>query len=91
MVHRNEMAQLLLESGALWASRLNVPWFLAGAGFGVPAAVGTVSTGDSKILSLVSGVRRLTRVGLIGFNKQSAAKNYLLVGRFRRDEPRDRL
>lgn len=54
MVQQTEMGQLLLESGALWASRLNLPWFLAGAGFGIPAAVGTVSTGDSKLLSLVS-------------------------------------
>lgn len=57
MVHHSELAQLLLKSGALWASRLNVPWFLAGAGFGVPAALGAVSTGDSKLLSLVSCVR----------------------------------
>lgn len=55
MVQHKEMAQLLLESAALWASQLNVPWFVAGAGFGVPAAVGTVSTGDSKLLGLVSG------------------------------------
>lgn len=54
MVQHSKMAQLLLESGALWASGLNVPWFLAGAGLGAPAAVGTVSTGDSKLLSLVS-------------------------------------
>lgn len=55
MAHHHEIAQLLLESGAVWASGLNVPWFLAGAGLGAPAAVGAVSTGNSKLLSLVSG------------------------------------
>lgn len=54
MVEQHEMVQLLLKSAAMWASALNVPWFLAGAGLGVPAAVGTVSTGNSKLLGLVS-------------------------------------
>ncbi len=54
MVPHREIAQLLLESGAVWAFRLNVPWFLAGAGLGAPAAVGAVSTGNSKLLSVVS-------------------------------------
>ncbi|CAM9202710.1 unnamed protein product [Ectocarpus fasciculatus] len=48
------MLQLLLRSGAMWASSLNIPWFLAGAGVGVPATVGTVTTGNSKLLSLAT-------------------------------------
>lgn len=54
MAQDHEILQLLLRSGAMWASSLNIPWFLAGAGVGVPAAVGTVTTGNSKLLSLVS-------------------------------------
>lgn len=77
MAHYIETAQLLWESGALWASGLNLPWFLAGAGLGVPAAIGTVSTGDSKLLSLVSCV--LDTCCGAGFNKQSAHQNYLFV------------
>ncbi|CBJ27123.1 hypothetical protein Esi_0055_0092 [Ectocarpus siliculosus] len=54
MAQDHEMLQLLLRSGAMWASSLNIPWFLAGAGVGVPAAVGTVTTGNSKLLSLAT-------------------------------------
>ncbi|CAM9674939.1 unnamed protein product [Scytosiphon promiscuus] len=61
MVHQHEMVQLLLKSGAAWASGLNVPWFLAGAGLGVPAAVGTVSTRNSTLLGLAT-----TLGGLLG-------------------------
>lgn len=85
MVHDHDptITQLLLQSAATWASRLNVPWFLAGAGLGIPAAIGTVATSDGKLLAMVSGcdtAKLLCGIcyrdflSLAGGNKQSAIR-----------------
>lgn len=75
MVHHHEtMARVLLEAAATWASRLSLPWFLAGAGLGAPAAIGTVATGDGKLLSLVSECAFVTGRG------PSTTICYLCVG-----------
>ena len=41
----------------IWAANVNIPWFLAGAGVGVPAGVtaaGAATTGDGRVFALVS-------------------------------------
>lgn len=44
-----------LKTAVIWGAGLNVPWFLAGAGIGVPAgvAVSSVLTGNSRVFTVV--------------------------------------
>ena len=45
----------------IWAANVNIPWFLAGVGVGVPAGVaaaGASTNGDSRAFALVSSCQR---------------------------------
>lgn len=46
----------------IWAANLNIPWFLAGVGVGVPAgiaAAGAATNGDGRAFALVSSREHL--------------------------------